>query len=161
MEIVFVRVDERLIHGQITIRWVKMVGANIILVANDEAANNTFQKNLMKMASPPGVTIEVESVDNAAKKINQIAWPNEKVMVIIKNPIDLLRLVEKGLQNKKINIGGVRQPTAKIKLSKEVMATEGELEAWKKLDEKGLHLEIQWLPDQSITNLNNVLKKYR
>jgi len=161
MEIVFVRVDERLIHGQITIRWVKMVGANIILVANDEAANNTFQKNLMKMASPPGVTIEVESLDNAAKKINQIAWPNEKVMVIIKNPIDLLDLVEKGLMNKNINIGGVRQPGAKIKLSKEVMATEEELKAWKKLDEKGLHLEIQWLPDQGATNLNNVLKKYK
>ena len=54
MKIVFVRVDERLIHGQITIRWVNMVGANVILVANDGAATNNLQKNLMKIASPPG-----------------------------------------------------------------------------------------------------------
>ena len=161
MEIVFVRVDERLIHGQITIRWVNMVGANIILVANDEAANNSFQKNLMKMASPPGVTVEVESIDEAAKKISQSAWPSGKLMVLTKNPIDLLHLVEQGLQIKKINIGGVRQPGAKIRLSKEVMATEEEFEAWKKLDEKGLRLEIQWLPDQGVTNLNKVLEKYK
>ncbi len=160
MKIVFVRVDERLIHGQITIRWVNMVGANIILVANDDAANNNLQNKLMKMAAPPGVTVEVEKVDAAAEKIKQEVWPNGNLMILVKTPIDLLKLVNQGLQIKKVNIGGVRQPGAKIKLSKEVLATEEELKAWKQLDEKEIQMEIQWLPDQSATNLNNVLKKY-
>ena len=81
-------------------------------------------------------------------------------MILVKTPIDLLKLVDQGLQVRKVNIGGVRQPGAKVKLSKEVMATDEELKAWKQLDEKGIQMEIQWLPDQSATNLNNILKKY-
>jgi mannose/fructose/N-acetylgalactosamine-specific phosphotransferase system component IIB len=159
MEIVFVRVDERLVQGQITTRWVNMVGANVILAANDAAAENNLQKKLMKMAAPAGVIVEVEKIDDAAKRIKENAWPNGKLMILIKTPIDLLKLVDAGVDVRKVNVGGVRQPGATIKLSKEVLATEEELVVWKELSEKGIQMEIQWLPNEKSTNLNNLLKK--
>ena len=161
MKIAMVRVDERLIHGQITMNWTHTVGANLILCVNDEVAGNNFQKNLMKMAAPAGAKVEIETVDSAAEKLNAQAWPNASILLLVRNPIDLLKLVKKGLSIEKANIGGVRTPGATIKLDKVVLATPAELEAWKELDQTGIRLEIQFLPGQGVTVLNDVLKKQK
>ncbi|HTX78548.1 MAG TPA: PTS sugar transporter subunit IIB, partial [Longilinea sp.] len=153
MKIAMVRVDERLIHGQITMSWTHTVGANLILCVNDEVAGNNFQKNLMKMAAPPGVKVEIEAVDSAAEKLNAQAWSNASILLMVRNPIDLLKLVKKGLSLEKVNIGGVRTAGATIKLNKVVLATPAELEAWKELDQMGIRLEIQFLPGEGITVL--------
>ena len=161
MKIVLLRIDERLIHGQITMSWTRTVNANLILCINDEVSKNTFQKNLMKMAGPPGVTVEIQNVDEAAENLNKEAWPNANILLMVRNPIDLLRLIDKGLQVTKINVGGVRSPEAKIKLTKEVSATPEELVAWKKLDELGIRMENQFIPTVGITNLNEVIRKQK
>jgi len=160
MKIAMVRVDERLIHGQITMSWTRTVGANLILCVNDDVANNSFQKNLMKMAAPPGAKVEIESVDAAAEKLNTQAWSNASILFLVRNPIDLLRLVRKGLSIDRVNVGGVRSPEATIKLTKEVSATPAEMEAWKELDGMGIRIEVQFLPNQGSTLLNDVLKKH-
>lgn len=53
--IVLVRVDNRLIHGQVATQWTSTVGANLLLVANDEVAKSKMRQNLMNMAAPQGV----------------------------------------------------------------------------------------------------------
>jgi mannose/fructose/N-acetylgalactosamine-specific phosphotransferase system component IIB len=160
MEITLVRVDERLIHGQITMNWTRRVGANVILAANDDVVRDPLQSNLMKMAAPPGTKVEILSMKDAAEKLTSEAWPNGKLLILVRNPIDLLYLIEHGLEIVKANVGGVRKEGADIKLTKEVMATQEELDAWKTLDEKGIDLQVQWLPGEGSTNLNNVLKKF-
>jgi len=159
MKIAMVRVDERLIHGQITMSWTHTVGANLILCVNNEVAGNNFQKNLMKMAAPAGVKVEIETIDAASEKLSAQAWPNASILLMVRNPIDLFQLVKKGLAINKVNIGGVRSPGATIKLNKVVLATPAELEAWKALDQMGIRLEIQFLPGEGVTVLNDVLKK--
>lgn len=160
MKIAMVRVDERLIHGQITMSWTRTVSANLILCVNDEVANNAFQKNLMKMAAPPGAKVEIESVDAAGEKLAAQGWPNASILLLVRNPIDLLRLLRKGLSIERVNVGGVRTPGATIKLTKEVSATPEEMEAWKEIDKLGIRIEVQFLPNQGNTVLNDVLKKH-
>jgi mannose/fructose/N-acetylgalactosamine-specific phosphotransferase system component IIB len=160
MKIAMVRVDERLIHGQVTMGYVRTTGANLVLAVNDAVAQDAMQKNLMKLAAPPGVDVEVLSLDDAWRKMEEDAWPRKNILLMIRNPVDLLRLIEKGFITEVVNIGGVRTPGASIKLTKEVSATEEELDAWKKLDEMGCKLEVQWVSGQKVTNLNDILKKY-
>ena len=50
--IVLTRIDERLIHGQVATQWSGVVGANLLLVANDKVATDTFRQGLMDMAAP-------------------------------------------------------------------------------------------------------------
>lgn len=161
MKLAMVRVDERLVHGQVTMGWTRSLGANIILVANDAAANDPVQKNLMQLASPPDTTLEVLGLDETVEKLNAQSWPDGVVLLLVHDPIDLLHLVEKGLSIEYVNVGGVRQPGANIKLTKEVSATQDELEAWKKLDQHGIRIDVQWLPGQSSRNLNEILRKYK
>lgn len=160
MKVVFTRVDERLIHGQITLGWTNLTNTRVIMAVNDQVAGNALQKNLLKMAAKPGVQVEILTVEEAKAKIAEDAWGNTAVMVLVKNPIDLLTLIKSGLKLEKINVGGVRRPDAKINLTKEVKATETELAAWKELAQMGYSIEVQFVPDQSITNLNKVLEKY-
>lgn len=160
MKISMIRIDERLIHGQVTMGWARTSSANLILAVNDLVAKDSFQKKLMMMAAPVGVTIEIYSVDEVVEKLNANTWPNATILLLLRNPIDMVRLVEKGIKVNKINVGGVRSPGATIKLTKEVSATLEELAAWKKLDEIGIRIEVQWVPGTGVTVLNDIVRKH-
>lgn len=160
MKVVFCRIDERLIHGQITIKWSNLSGTRLILAINDQVASNSLQKNLLKMAAPAGTDVEILSMAEAKQKIGEDAWGQTPVMILVKNPIDLLELINSGLVINKINIGGVRQPDADIVITKEIKATKAELEAWKELAKRGITMEVQFTPDQPVRNLNKVLEKF-
>ena len=60
--IVMVRVDNRLIHGQVATQWTSTVGANLLLVANDDVAKSKMRQNLMNMAAPQGVATRYFSI---------------------------------------------------------------------------------------------------
>mgnify|MGYP000894020755 CR=1 FL=1 len=160
MRVVFTRVDERLIHGQVILGWTNQTNTRLIMAVNDEVAANPLQKNLLKLGVKPGVQVEIISVAEAIIKIQENAWGDTATMVLVRNPIDLRTLIQAGLPVTKVNVGGVRDPEASIVLTKEVKATPEELEAWKDLDKMGVQIDIQFVPDQSVTNLNKVLKSY-
>lgn len=160
MKIVFARVDERLIHGQVILGWINQTGTRLIMAVNDEVAGNSLQKNLLKLAVKPGIQVEIITIKEAIQKIDENAWGETATMLLVRNPIDLLTLVKAGLPISKVNVGGVRQPEATIVLTKEVKATEEELIAWKELDKMGINIDVQFVPDQSVTNLNKVLTKF-
>ncbi|NCB33423.1 MAG: PTS N-acetylgalactosamine transporter subunit IIB, partial [Erysipelotrichia bacterium] len=50
-DIVLTRIDNRLLHGQVATQWCGSIGANLILIANDDVAGNTFRQGLMDMAA--------------------------------------------------------------------------------------------------------------
>lgn len=157
--IVLTRIDGRLIHGQVTVGYTRRYGANYIVVANDELATSTFQKNMMKMATPAGTEIEIFSIDETAELIKEEKLAEKTILLLVKSPIDLVSLIEKGCVFSKVNVGGVINEGAKIKMTKEVMATDEELAAWKKLDEMGVEMEVQWEVSKTPANFNNVIKK--
>jgi mannose/fructose/N-acetylgalactosamine-specific phosphotransferase system component IIB len=161
MKISMIRIDERLIHGQVTMGWARTTSANLILAVNDVVANDTFQKKLMMMAAPVGVTIEIYSVAEVVEKLNANTWPNANILLLLRNPIDMVRLLELGVKIAKVNVGGVRSPGPTVKLTKEVSATPEELQAWKKLDEMGIRIEVQWVPGAGVTVLNDIVRKQK
>src|SRR5574342_921258 len=98
MKISLIRIDERLIHGQVTMGWARTANANLILAVNDLVAKDPFQKKLMMMAAPVGATVEIYSIDEVVEKLDSNAWPNATILLLLRNPIDMVRLVEKGVQ---------------------------------------------------------------
>ncbi len=160
MKIALVRIDERLIHGQVTLGWSRTVSANLILAVNDLVAKDAFQKKLMMMAAPVGATVEIYSVDEFLEKFKANAWPDATILLLVRNPVDMVRLVDNGIKVNKVNVGGVRSPGATIKLSKEVIATPEELVAWKKLDQEGIRIEVQWVANTGSIILNDTIRKH-
>jgi mannose/fructose/N-acetylgalactosamine-specific phosphotransferase system component IIB len=158
MTLRLVRVDDRLVHGQITTFWTRNLQANMILVADDTAAADPMQKNLMKIAAPSEVGMEVLTVDEAAERLNQGEWQDKQILMLVRGPVPLLRLVEAGVAITDVNVGNVGGGEGKERLTKQVAATADEMEAWHTLDSKGVNLTVQWLPNESKTDLNRILK---
>lgn len=161
MKIVLVRVDDRLIHGQVVVGWTRTVGANHIVVANDEVARDSTQKALMRIAAPVGVKVSILPVAEAAAVLAGGRLGGDNVMVLVRDPQSLLGLLQGGVTLSKINIGNVRAAPGRERLTKEVAASLEEIEAWKALDRAGLVLEAIWLPGGAVTDFNKVVRAHR
>ena len=87
------RIDERLIHGQIAIKWSRHTGVDSIVVANDNAASNVMIQKSLKMAAPPGVKTVIKTIDDAVKTLNDPRCEPLKVLVLVNNPEDAVEMV--------------------------------------------------------------------
>lgn len=88
----FCRIDDKLLHGQIVMAWTRFVGAEHIVVVNDEAAQDQFKKMTLGLAKPAGVGLSVFTVEEAIKKLG--AGTKKVIMVVTGNTNDALRLAE-------------------------------------------------------------------
>src|SRR5690606_40026465 len=75
--IVLCRIDERLIHGQVGVQWVGFAGANLVLVANDEVADDPVQQNLMEMVLAEGIAVRFWSLQKVIDNIHRAARSEE------------------------------------------------------------------------------------
>ena len=88
------RIDERLIHGQIAIKWSRHTGVDSIVVANDHAAANVMIQKSLKMAAPPGIKTVIKSIDDAIKTLNDPRCEPLKVLVLVNSPEDALKMAK-------------------------------------------------------------------
>ena len=87
--ILLTRIDNRLVHGQVGVTWTKTIGANLLLVANDEASQDKIQQQLMSVtAKSSGVGIRFFSLEKTAAIIGRAA-PNQKIFIVAKTPIKI------------------------------------------------------------------------
>ena len=159
MKSLTVRIDDRLIHGQIVVGWTRSAGVTCILVADDKTAKDRIQCSLMRMATPVGLTAEFLSIDDAAEKIMNGGYNDENLMILVRGPKAIIGLLDRGVEIKGLSIGNLRSAPEKIKLLSHVYAIPEEIEDWKELDRRSIKMIAQILPDQTKTDFNEVLKK--
>ena len=103
----FLRVDDRLLHGQVVVKWINLIHPDAIVVANDEVVKNEISKLALKMAKPEGVKLAIKSIDDAISLLNNSQTQNMKLFVVVKNAYDARRIVEKTNNINIVNIGGM------------------------------------------------------
>ena len=64
-----VRLDYRLLHGQVVFSWTGHVGAQRIIVVDDDAANDEMKKSALLLSKPAGVRVNIFTVDKAIAKM--------------------------------------------------------------------------------------------
>ena len=118
-----IRIDERLIHGQGTL-WVKSLGVNLVIVANDKVSTDPIQQTLMKTVIP--------------KEVNMRFWTIDRtIFVVVKDCKDALRLAEGGFpMMEELNVGNVHAAEGKEKVSQFIYLGEEDKEALRKLRDK-------------------------
>ena len=90
--IIQIRVDDRLIHGQIAVVWSKQFNTTHMVVANDKAAANEVQQMALKMATPSGIKVLIRSVDDAIKIFNNPKSEKVKMFVLTNSVRDALKI---------------------------------------------------------------------
>ncbi|WP_306483359.1 PTS N-acetylgalactosamine transporter subunit IIB [Anaerococcus sp.] len=153
--IVLTRIDNRLLHGQVATQWTKVIGANLILVANDEVASNKMRQGLMDMAAPNGVDTRYWTLEKTINTIHKAA-DRQKIFIICQSPEDVLTLVEGGVPITKVNIGNMHMENGKRQVAGTVAVDDNDVEAFKKLKEKGVELEIRKVPTEAPENTDKL-----
>lgn len=148
MPVVHVRVDNRLIHGQIMIAWSKKIRIDHIIVTNDRVAADPLQQTLLRAVAPPGLRVSVLSVKACADYCASPAAEKESIFIIAKTPEDVLGLVEAGLDIKEFNLGNQAYEPNTKKVSKTVYLTEPAVRATKKLHDMGLRITSRMIPSE-------------
>ncbi|UZX56628.1 PTS mannose transporter subunit IIAB [Yersinia ruckeri] len=159
MKIGLARIDDRLIHGQVATRWTKETNVNRIIVVSDEVAADHIRKTLLTQVAPPGVTAHVVDVEKAIRVYNNPKYAKDRVMLLFTNPTDVLRLVEGGVEIKSINIGGMAFRQGKTQVNNAVSVDEKDINAFKKLNERGIELEVRKVSSDSRLKMMDLIAK--
>ncbi|MFK8257051.1 PTS mannose transporter subunit IIAB [Erwinia sp. AnSW2-5] len=143
MKIGLARIDDRLIHGQVATRWTKETNVTRIIVVSDEVAADKVRKTLLTQVAPPGVTAHVVDVAKMIRVWDNPKYGKDKVMLLFTNPTDVVRLVEAGVTIPSVNIGGMAFRQGKTQVNNAVSVDEKDIEAFKKLNDRGIELEVR------------------
>jgi mannose/fructose/sorbose-specific phosphotransferase system IIB component len=155
MDIQLTRIDDRLIHGQVVVGWAKSLNVQRLVVVNDSIARNAMQKTLMEMAVPSHLKVSFYTVAEAVAEA-QLSGNHDKALVLFSNPVDVLAFLEKGGSLKSVNVGGMHFTEGRKQVCKVLCVTEVDVQAFRKLREKGIELEIRAVPG----DLKEPIEKY-
>ncbi|MFP1765972.1 PTS mannose transporter subunit IIAB [Lonsdalea quercina] len=159
MEIGLARIDDRLIHGQVATRWTKETGVNRIIVVSNEVAADNVRKTLLTQVAPPGVSAHVVDVAKAIRVYNNPKYAGDRVMLLFTNPTDVETLVEAGVDLPSVNIGGMAYRQGKIQVNNAVSIDEKDIEAFRKLADRGIELEVRKVSSDSKINMMDLINK--
>ena len=148
MSISHVRIDDRLIHGQVVATWVSFTGTNTICIVDDKTAKDSFQAQLMKAVAPRGLEIRVVDLATAKAEFDEWVASPRHIMVLARVPETLLSMVEGGAAIRSINIGGMGFATGKRSLYQNISASEEERATLRRLMELGVEMYCQMLSTQ-------------
>lgn len=156
--ILLTRIDNRLVHGQVGMTWTNTLGANLVVVANDEVAKDSVQQNLMDMVLPETVQIRFFTLEKTIRIISKAA-PHQKILLVVKTPEDALTLVEGGVPIEFLNIGNLHFSEGKQQLSSTVSVDKNDVKTFKKLNQLGVKMEVKGIPSERGQDLMNLLKE--
>ncbi|MDR2629510.1 MAG: PTS sugar transporter subunit IIB [Spirochaetaceae bacterium] len=151
------RVDERLLHGQVALNWVSNVGASSILIANDDVMQNEMSKMALKVAKPSGVNLAIRDIKGAADLLNDPRSADITVFVIVRTLKDALSLARQTDAIKFVNIGGIKKKEGSRLIAPAVFVNNDDMEILKQLSTIVDKIEFRMLPSDSSKSWDSIL----
>ncbi len=158
MEIVNVRIDDRLIHGQVATVWSLATKATRIMVVDDQVVKDVVNKEALKMACPKQCKLSILTVEKAAANLCAQKYDGEKVFIVAKGPSAMRGLYDRGFHMEHINVGnmGGKQNTKMVK--KAVSVSDQDIEDFLYLADKGVNITAQMVPADEVVDFAALLR---
>lgn len=145
------RVDHRLLHGQVAVSWYGAVGADCILIANDDVPKDPIRKASIKMAKPSGSKLVMQSIDRSIESLNSGITDKYHLMIIVESINDAYRIISKMNNKPKVlNLGGTKETSETQILAPSVNTSSKDEKQLKELIEQGVKVEVQQVSTSSI-----------
>lgn len=157
MPLVMIRIDDRLIHGQVVVGWGNVLKPDRILLSSDEVASVDWQRTIYLSAVPEHLNASVLTLADTVEVIQNGEYGEERVLLLVDSPESVVYLVEHGIDIKQVNVGGMHFKPGKNQISTFIFVDQNDIEHFKILCEKGIHLEGRDVPTRSPVNICKVL----
>lgn len=149
------RVDHRLLHGQVAFSWTQSLGADCILIANDDVPQNDIRKTTIKLAKPQGVKLVIKNIEDSIKALQSGVTDKYKLFIVVESVKDAKALADAYPEIQQINLGGMKVREGTRNISKAINITSEEEGVIKELVDKGIEVEIRQVPaDKKVAALN-------
>lgn len=155
--ILLTRVDHRLLHGQVAVSWISSLGADCILIANDELTKNDLKKTTMKLAKPAGVKLVIKNIEDSIKAIISGATDKYKLFIVVESIEDAFKLSKAIPEIKQINLGGIKAKEGSRNISKAVNILPEEERLLNKMLKQNVEIEIRQVPNDKKIFVQKIL----
>ena len=156
-----IRIDSRLLHGQVATSWTKTVKPDRIIVVSDSVAKDNLRKNMIMQAAPPGVHANVVPIKKMVEVAKDPRFGDTHALVLFETPEDILKAVNAGLdlKGKTINVGSMAHKVGKVAVTKAVSLDQTDIDTYKELIKDGLKFDVKMLPSSSSDDISELLDK--
>lgn len=160
MEIVNIRIDDRLIHGQVAAVWSLVTRATRIMVVDDEVVHDVVNKSALKMACPTRCKLSILTAQRAAENILAGKYEeDEKIFIVVKNPKTLCDMYDNGFRFTSCNVGNMGGKQDTVMLKKAVSVSKRDIESFQYLADKGIHISAQMVPNDPAEDFIELIHK--
>ncbi len=146
MPVVLARIDDRLIHGQVTVGWSEKLRPDRIILANNAIAADSWQTRVYSSTVPPDIKVSILPVSKAASSLADLSHINERVLLLTGSPEEMAELVRIGVPIEEVNVGGLHFSAGKKEMLPFVYVDRQDLKALSRLLEMGATLSAQQVP---------------
>ena len=161
MAVELLRIDDRLVHGQVVEGWVKALRINAIVVASDAVDADDTQKALYFLAVPHGVELSCLKLSDAASQWKRGEWKNNRALVLVSTPQEALDLYKAGAPLKFVNLGGLHYCAGRVPILKGISLDDADVRALKELAANGVVLEARALPLDEPVDIVRYLERWQ
>jgi PTS system mannose-specific IIB component len=158
-EIVNVRIDERLIHGQVAAMWTNVLRASRIMVIDDIASTDEIQKMALKMACPGGINLSILNCEKAALNFSENKYEGDRIFIVVKGPETVLKLWKLGLPLKDVNVGNMSSSVGTKQVKRSVNVTDLDVENFEELAKLGATFTAQMVPNEDKVDFMKLIRK--
>jgi fructoselysine and glucoselysine-specific PTS system IIB component len=152
-----IRVDYRLLHGQIAVSWTSTLGADCLLLVSDTVKDDPLRSNALKLAKPAGVKVVIKNTEDSIKAITSGVTDKYKLFVICET-LEIAKRLMEAIGETKLNIGNTPFREGTNQYGKSANLTEAELDMIKEMIGGGMELYIQMIPTEKIIKCESIIK---
>jgi PTS system mannose-specific IIB component/fructoselysine and glucoselysine-specific PTS system IIB component len=157
MSLDLVRVDDRLIHGQVVVGWGREIKPDLVVLADDEIAANEWEQKLYALGVPSGMKVEFTTVKGAVRSVDTWARDSCRTILIVSDIDSLQRLCNGAPTIRKVNLGGVHNDGDRQQHLPYLFLSEAEVGQLRLLATRGVEITAQDLPNSAPVTLEDLL----
>lgn len=151
------RIDDRLVHGQVALTWTPAVGAECLVVANDKVAKDDFLRMTMNLAKPANVKLLTKSIADTVTFLSDERSRPMKILVLVNSVQDAAALSAALPEIRSINFGGIRMREGARPISKAIAVTDADVAVIRDLLAKGIGLEVRQVPTDEPRSIETLI----
>ncbi|MBE6081577.1 MULTISPECIES: PTS system mannose/fructose/N-acetylgalactosamine-transporter subunit IIB [Tissierellales] len=161
-DIRLIRVDFRLMHGQVIANWLNQVDGNAIMIVNKQLSKDPFMNNVYKMAAPKGVKVSIFDLDTALEKIKSEKYTsNRKLIVLFKSVTDAKEAYEKGFPISELQVGGLGSGPDRVQITNQIYLNKEDTDKLLDMNGKGVKVYLQAVPKESELSIDKAAEKVK
>jgi len=149
---IWVRIDNRLVHGQVIETWIPYFKSKYVVVANDELNNDAIRQEIIKLAIPASLKVFFCGVQEVLKTIKKILLrKNGQIFILFASCQDAKKAFDIGLKFRTLNLGNLHYGPGKIQVCDHIFLSQDDISCLRYLNKRGISLDFRCVPNNPIS----------